>query len=152
MGVSKAKLAKPKIAHRPSAYDETAATEVLRRMSEGETLTAICREPGFPSASSMNLWAINDSPPGFSARYARARELQSLAIGESAINLADDCKDAVKARLQVDTRKWFASKMHPSKFGEKVTTEHTGKLDISIPFLGRRSNLISGDGNSGETA
>jgi hypothetical protein len=30
------------------------------------------------------------------------------------------------ARLEIDTRKWFASKFLPKQYGDKVTTELTG--------------------------
>lgn len=30
-------------------------------------------------------------------------------------------------RLRVETRKWMLSKMLPKMYGDKVTTEHTGK-------------------------
>lgn len=131
----KAKEPEPRKRGRPSLYNEGLASEILRRMSEGETLIKICSEDGMPSKTTLLVWAINDLPPGFSARYARAREMQAVSIGEEALVLADDCTDPVKARLQVDTRKWFASKMHPSKFGDKSQIEHTGDLPAIAPIF-----------------
>jgi hypothetical protein len=36
-------------------------------------------------------------------------------------------------RLRVETRKWFASKLHPRVYGEKVTAGHSGPDDAPIP-------------------
>lgn len=106
---------------RPSVYSEAVADEILRRMAEGETLSAICHEEGMPARSTVSLWAIKDEPVGFSDRYERARMLQALAIGEDAIDIADDRSDEANSRrVRVDTRKWFASKMHPAKFGDSA--------------------------------
>lgn len=107
---------------RPSVYTEAIAEEILGRMSRGETLTSICREPGMPVISTVSLWAIDDKPKGFSERYARARQMQADAIAEGAVDIADDdpAADAAKTRLKVDTRKWLASKINPAKFGERT--------------------------------
>lgn len=31
-----------------------------------------------------------------------------------------------RSRLRVDTRKWFAARLHPKKYGDKVTQEISG--------------------------
>ncbi|HEY5808152.1 MAG TPA: hypothetical protein VIT67_09310, partial [Povalibacter sp.] len=31
-----------------------------------------------------------------------------------------------RSRLRVDARKWYAGKLHPKKYGDKVQTELTG--------------------------
>lgn len=119
--MSRAKGAEPRPVGRPTAYSEEVANEILRRMGDGETLTAICSEEGMPARSTVSLWSIKDEPPGFSARYDRARMLQALAIGEDALDIADNTKEEANSRrVRVDTRKWFASKMHPSKFGDST--------------------------------
>lgn len=54
--------------------------------------------------------------------------MQAEAIADEAIDIADTCEpmDAQKARLQVDTRKWFASKMFPEKFADRTKLDHGG--------------------------
>jgi hypothetical protein len=34
-------------------------------------------------------------------------------------------------RLENGTRKWLASKLKPKKYGDKITTEHTGTVGLS---------------------
>lgn len=119
---------------RPSTYTPEIAAEVLRRMTEGETLLTMCREPGMPPASTVKMWAVDDVPEGFADRYARARDFQADAIAEQALDLADtsDPADAAKVRIQVDTRKWLASKINPAKFGDRAKIEHAGGIDLQV--------------------
>ena len=53
-------MARPKNLHlltgRPSKFTMEKAQTVLERVAAGEALTAICREPGMPSASTVLYW------------------------------------------------------------------------------------------------
>jgi len=40
------------------------------------------------------------------------------------------------AKLRVDTRKWAASKLKPKRYGDKVTTEHTGPNGGPVHVIG----------------
>lgn len=108
--------------------------DILARMAAGHTLSSICKTEGYPAAPTVRLWAIKDEPPGFAERYARARQLQADAIAEDALDIADECKDPIKARLQVDTRKWLASKINPAKFSDKQQLEHSGPNGGPVEF------------------
>ena len=81
----------------------------------------------------------------FAERYARARELQCEAwadeireesrksrLGTKTVEKPDGVEittgDSVdRSRLAVDALKWTLAKLHPKKYGDKVTTEITGK-------------------------
>lgn len=56
----------------------------------------------------------------FAAQYARAREEQADHYADELLEIADTTKDPNKARLQIDARKWKASKLAPKKYGEKL--------------------------------
>jgi hypothetical protein len=58
--------------------------------------------------------------PDFLANYARAREEQADFYADEMVTIADESKDSNKARLQIDARKWKASKMAPKKYGDKL--------------------------------
>ncbi len=63
----------------------------------------------------------------FVDRYARATDERTEAQAEEMLDIADDKEgDPKRDRLRVDTRKWLMAKMKPKKYGDKVTTEHTG--------------------------
>lgn len=73
--------------------------------------------------------------------YARAREARADKLAEDMLEIADsdstyidekgieriDSGAVQRDRLRVDSRKWLASKMFPKKYGDKLTSEITGK-------------------------
>ena len=114
-------------------------------MAEGESLRAICsdlKDSGCPAASTFCGRVLDDKE--FSERYARARELQCEAwadeireesrksrLGTKIVEKPDGVEittgDSVdRSRLAVDALKWTLAKLHPKKYGDKVTTEVTG--------------------------
>ena len=116
---------------RPVTYDKAMIDGILERMSAGETLRAICREPGYPDATLIRYWAIKDDPPGFAQQYARARELQASAFFEEAVEESKREKcDAQLLRIRIDTLKWAAAKMYPRLYGDKVQTELSGSVNL----------------------
>ena len=126
---------------RPSAYSEKIAAEVCERLAAGESLRAICRDGHMPPESTIRGWAIEDYS-GFSARYARAREIQTERYAEEILQIADadytgpdgttDNALIQQARLRVDSRKWLLSKMLPKRYGDRVGIDSTGSLTVKI--------------------
>lgn len=122
---------------RPSLYTPELAASILERLATGESLRAICKPEVMPAASTICLWALSDKV--FAEHYARARESQADALAEEILEIADDSsrdfrtimRDGVetevfdtehvqRSKLRVDSRKWFASKVAPKRYGEKL--------------------------------
>lgn len=138
---------------RPSVYSPEIAAEICSRLADGETLRSVCRDEKMPSESTVRGWALNDHE-GFSAQYARAREIGYLAMADDLLEVADngtndwmERKDdsgntayvlngehVQRSRLRVDTRKWLLSKALPKLFGDKITQEHTGPEGGPVQF------------------
>lgn len=96
-----------------------------------------------PAESTVRGWALDDTG-GFSAKYARARDLQADCLAEEIVAISDEAPEVVtrgeddakevaldsgfvaRQRLRVDARKWFASKVAPKKYGDRQQVEHTG--------------------------
>jgi hypothetical protein len=112
---------------RPSSYTKEIASEVCRRLAEGKTLRAACLDEEMPSESTVRGWVADDRE-GFSAHYARAREIGYHTMADEILDISDSSsvKDAVdpstvqRDRLRVDSRKWLLSKALPKIYGEKV--------------------------------
>ena len=127
---------------RPSIYSEELVTRIFHRMSRGESLTRILRDDGMPDMAQIWRWLDKPISEDFRAKYARARELQAHALVDGIFDVADDARNdfAVgpngekivvhehinRSRLRVDTRKWYASKVLPKIYGEKIAAEITG--------------------------
>lgn len=123
--------------------DADVAAKVLKAMSEGRSLRAVCKEIGY-DASVVRQWVLDDVS-GFASHYARARVLQVEALADELREVADDGtndwmtikrgdtevevenKEVVnRSRLRIDTLKWIMSKIAPKNYGDKVQQEITG--------------------------
>jgi hypothetical protein len=40
--------------------------------------------------------------------------------------------DAQQARVELDARKWFASKFLPKRYGDKLDLEHKGEVGLTV--------------------
>ncbi|MDE2458601.1 MAG: hypothetical protein KGL20_05130 [Rhodospirillales bacterium] len=123
---------------------------VCDRLMGGESLRAICAEKSTPSRVTILKW-LGDYPQ-FAAQYARAREIQADTLADEILVLADKSRtgkivtdkadgtrevktaDMVeRTRLQIDARKWFASKLAPKKYGDRTAIEHSGNIGTGNP-------------------
>jgi len=83
-----------------------------------------------PNADTVNEWRINRAE--FSEQYARARERRAEVLADEILDIADKAEDAQIARLQVDARKWAASKLDPKRYGDRLDIDATvRKAEVS---------------------
>lgn len=132
---------------RPSKYTADLAGEICARIADGQSLREVCRDEEMPAKSTVMLW-LRDKE-GFSDQYAQACEARADYWADEILEIADDATNdwmmrksgddeievanhehVSRSKLRVDARKWLMSKMAPKKYGDKVTTEHTGELGI----------------------
>ena len=136
----------------PQRYSEALAVKILGRLSgsdgtEPASLREICREPGMPGEFAVRYWVQKDID-GFAARYAEARDYAIDHMAAATIAIADDSGldvvgvnpetgkpivdgDAIaRAKLRVDARKWYVSKLAPKKYGERLQVD----ADVTIRF------------------
>jgi hypothetical protein len=78
------------------------------------------------------VWRWREADPNFASEYARARDegmdrLAELAADEACAKHAPH--DVQAARLALDARKWFASKVAPRRYGDKLEQ----KVELSGP-------------------
>jgi hypothetical protein len=155
---------------RPTLYTQELADEICARLINGESLRSICRDESKPDERRVREWSQDLKHP-FSPQYVRARELGYLKMAEELLEISDDGtndwmeregKDGsshtvvdhehiARSRLRVDTRKWLLSKALPKVFGDRVTTEVTGKdggpietKDVSDIELARKVAFMLG--------
>jgi len=140
-------MAKPRKRGRPTRYMPALAAKICQQLAEGQSLRSICRDEALPPESTVRGWVVDDHE-GFSAQYARARDIGLEVMAEEILEISDDGsndwmeqldKDGQSAgwklngehvqrsRLRVDTRKWILSKLAPKRYGDRVNLEHTGE-------------------------
>lgn len=110
---------------RPTTYDDVRAVEILRRIQDGETLTAICADEDMPGRATVYWWMTKY--PRFADAIARARANQGESWGEKAVDVAlanHDPKDKVaemRRRTAADTLLKAAGRRDPERWGDKPT-------------------------------
>lgn len=139
---------------RPPSYSQAFADEIIRRLTDGETLSKICRDEHLPARSTVLLWVVDDVEK-FSDRYAKARAIQLDSWGDETIDIADDTTDDFKietskdgrpvlkiapnaiprASLRIQTRHWLMTRLNADKYGDRMKV--AGKLT-----LGRHEEML----------
>lgn len=111
-------------AGRPSDYSAEVTSKILNRLAEGESLASICRIDEMPSYQTVYEW--KQRHPEFAEKYAEARNVGLDHLADKLIDIADfeNEADTLRARLRVDTRKWYLSKLAPKRYGDRL--EHVG--------------------------
>jgi hypothetical protein len=100
---------------------------VAARIAEGQTLTSACKSLKIKRGSVYNALLRH---PQLLDVFALAREANAEAMADETIKIADSEKDAQKARVRVDVRKWIARCNNPKKYGEKLDLNVTQTVDI----------------------
>ncbi len=115
---------------RPSGYNEEVAMRVCELIAHGQPLSPIfLQKEGLPSPRTIFRWLEEHEP--FRQRYARAREIQATIFADEILTIADTCEDPNKARLQVDARKWHASKTAPKVWGDLQRVEVNTTINVA---------------------
>jgi hypothetical protein len=97
----------------------------------------------------------------FREKYARARDAQADVLAEETLEIADDGSNdwifrndpdnpgyllngehVQRSKLRIDARKWFASKVAPKKYGDKV--QLAGDAENPLTVVGRIERVIIG--------
>ena len=144
---------KPGRSGRRTSYTPQIAATICERLANGESLRSICRDEDMPAPVTVMSWYM--SQPDFAEAYTRARERQADTYADEIISLADECRVGEKTeetidgkgvsttktitadmvertRLQIESRKWFAARVAPKKYGDRVTQEISGPDGGSI--------------------
>jgi hypothetical protein len=120
-------MSKPDVRFSQAIFDT-----ICERLSNGESLRGICRDDGMPQVSTVWRWMVDNEERR--NQYMRAREEQADTLADEIVAIADNATDAQIARLQVDARKWFASKVAPKKYGDKTDITSNGNTIAVAPI------------------
>jgi len=138
---------------RPEKYTEELALSILTEIATThKSLKKICKENSL-AVSTLLIWLRDNKE--FSLLYARAKESQADLLADEILAIADRERETTettttadssgeetkiksefttkkdniaRARLQIDARKWLASKLKPKKYGD---TQQSGSSDVA---------------------
>lgn len=121
----------------PSQYTKEMGDRICAELGDGTSIRRICQNEWAPSRTTIYKWLREQ--PDFRKQYALAQLDGAHAWAEEAVDIADDGsndwmevhdKDNIgwrfngehvqRSKLRVETRKWYAGRMNPKAYGEKV--------------------------------
>ncbi len=129
-------------------------------IATGKSARKMCIELSIPR---KQLWEWLNEDESFKSQYAHAREEQADFYADEIVEISDDGKrDYVvdadgnkivdqdhiqRSRLRVDARKWYASKVAPKKYGDKL--ELSGDPDRPIAVLDYAAGVAAAQAKAG---
>jgi hypothetical protein len=128
---------------RPTNYTDTIADEICEWIAEGKSLNKWCAIEGNQSRKTVYAWLDKKENIEFRNNYADARARQADYYAQEIIEIADDSSGdmitdnegnerfdsefAARSRIRIDARKWYASKVAPKKYGDKLDVTSDGE-------------------------
>lgn len=111
-----------------AAHPQSVRDIICERLSEGESLASICRDPDMPAWSTVHNWI--DSDEAFAGQITRAREVGYMVRADRAILEAKTAEDAALGRLAFDAERWYLGKLS-NAFSDDKARKHEVKHDVS---------------------
>ena len=120
-------------AGRPTDYTPELAIRICAEIAIGNSLRSIVSRPDYPSHQTVYTWL--SKYPEFMDNYARAKQESADSDADRIESIAEQVlKGEIEpqaARVAMDAYKWTSGKKRPKKYGERITTEHTGSIGIT---------------------
>ena len=126
-------------AGRPTTFDSATALEIISRISEGETVTAISKSAHMPNKSTIFLWSAIHKE--FSDQYVMAMKASGQYRADKIIEVIEDMRQGVVdhqvANVEINALKWLAAKHYPKQYGDKTQIQSenvnlNANADISL--------------------
>ena len=127
-------------------YSPELVASILDRVANGEPLSRVCSGNDAPTRKSFFEWVIKY--PEIKEQYEMAIAMRADLYAEQTVAISDediatvirgddgetevvfDSTAVARNRLRVDARKWYASKLAPKKYGDRVEQVHSGAIGI----------------------
>ena len=132
-------------------------TDIIEQVSNGKSLSSTLRASGMPSYSLARQMIKNN--PEFRGMYEKAMEDRADRLAEEIIELADQEMPehlegplasawVQQKRMQVDARKWVASKLHAKRYGERLDVSVTDtRISVRDALNEAKQRVLTDDSN-----
>lgn len=112
--------------------------EICERIAEGESMSAICTgDCGMPKLSHLLANAVES--PVYGKLLDQAMRMRALKYGDDVVSDAEEGltadalpQNVASRRLLIDAKKWYASKLMPRLFGEKLEVDSKTTVNVVI--------------------
>jgi hypothetical protein len=115
-------------------YCEATAREIFHRFCEGESLTAICRDPTMPSISTVYYW--RRALPEFNETLAVAREIQAEGLRDLGWEMAQAAtpENAYLTHVRLTQLRWMTGTMAPKIYRTKPVEPEVPRQTLNVLF------------------
>lgn len=106
---------------------------IIKDLVEGRPIKSILESIGVPV---YEFFKFINSAPKYLSEYESAQQAKAEIVAEEIISISDDdtCEPQ-RARNKIDARRWYASKMKPAKFGDRVDLNLNLHVDIGAALI-----------------
>jgi len=121
---------------RPTDFCPELAAAICARLTEGQAMHMICRQPGMPGQTAVYRWLHRY--PQFLEAYLQAREIQAHRKFDQVWEIAAAATPETVgvAQLQINAIKWQVGKLAPRTYGQSVAAAQAGGLTVVIRRFG----------------
>jgi len=144
---------------RPTVFgiDNPCWQTITEQMSLGKSLTTALKADGMPSYHAVML--MLKSSPEFRGMYEKALENRADKLAEEILELADEEMPAhlegpqasawvQQKRMQVDARKWIASKLKPKMYGDRIDVAVTdNRISVMDALKEAKQRVLTDESN-----
>ena len=117
---------------------ESEAKEVIETMFHEQSLRKALKIHG---VSPGCFFRLLEALPELDALYCRTQAAIGEQIAEEIIAISDEYGDPQRAKNRIDARKWYASKVKPKKFGDRIDVNITETVDIKLALTDARNRI-----------
>lgn len=136
-------------------------TSICDRISQGESLRSVCRDPEMPHKSTVLRWLREK--PELRDQYCAARDDLMEYWASDILEIADDGTmdtmpglnkygdevmvanhaNVQRDKLRIHARQWLLGKLKPKVYGDRVELEHSGEVlhTVDITTLSAREKM-----------
>lgn len=115
-------------------YSETICDIICQRITQGESLTRICKDENMPSYQQVSRWRRRYDHFEMSLRQAtedRGHVMRDMVLAETVGDLSKD--EVPAARLRSEIRRWAAEKDNPESYGAR--TKVVGDINAPLKLI-----------------
>lgn len=118
---------------RPTIFNDELAASICGLIACGESLRAVCRMDGMPSAGTVMRWVATNEK--FREQYREAKVQSQDAVIEEIFNILDSIPDKNPTTGAIDSghiawtknrahaRMWYLGKIAPKKYGDRISQD-----------------------------
>lgn len=115
-------------------FSQDIADVICDKITSGDTLSNICKDPSMPSYSIINRWRLE--VPEFEERITKSFSIRADTYADEVMDIANETTDDTLNvnKLRIDQRKWRAS-IDNNKYSARasaLTSDGSGNILINI--------------------